>query len=152
MNSIIQDWAAELGLRHQGVLVSAIRGCDGLPREDASKWLVRFYRACLLKAHVGDPAKAASYMEWPESPAEAYEKRVIFFEGGLDHYPTHWLTHFIFAAEIMGYYHPTEWIRIFWNNTYNKLVHKLHFHPETKEELDFRLNKDEKAFKKAQED
>ncbi len=32
--SIVQPWAAKLGLRHQGVLVSAVRGCDSISRED----------------------------------------------------------------------------------------------------------------------
>lgn len=150
--SIIQDWAAGLGLRHQGVLVSAVRGCDGLPREDPSKWLVRFYRSCLLHAHVGDPAKAASYMVWPDSVDEACKRRGLFLAHGFDHYPMHWLTHFMFAAEITGYYYQEpDWIRLFWYDTYHQIVRRLHLNPESKDELDCRLNRDEKAFRKAQE-
>jgi hypothetical protein len=33
---ILQEWVARLGLRHQGVLVTAIRGCATMPKEDAS--------------------------------------------------------------------------------------------------------------------
>jgi len=157
MNSIIQDWAAELGLRHQGVLVSAVRGCDGLPRETVGKDVVRFYRSCLLKAHVGHPADASSYMAWPSSETQMWDWGDDFFDGGMDHYPMHWLTHFMFAAEICGYYYPKKSphsdyldIQEFWRRFYRELVRRLHLNPETKEQLDKRLNRDEDAFSQAQ--
>ena len=157
MNSIIQDWAAELGLRHQGVLVSAIRGCDGLPRETTGKEVVRFYRSCVLKAHCGHPRDAVSYMIWPKSSGEMLGYGSAFFDGGMDHYPMHWLTHFMFAAEILGFYYPHPSphsldyeIRDFWSVFYHTLVHKLHLNPETKDQLDKRLGLAEKEFGKRQ--
>ena len=63
MPSILLPWVTELGLRHQGVLLSAIRGCDTAPRNDASKNLVRCLRAELLLPHCGDPRKSASFIE-----------------------------------------------------------------------------------------
>ena len=157
MNSIIQDWAAELGLRHQGVLVSAVRGCDGLPRETVGKEVVRFYRACFLNAHCGHPADAASYMVWPTSKTEMWQWGDAFFDGGMDHYPMHWLTHFMFAAQICGYYYPEESphsdylnVKEFWERFYRELVRRLHLNPETKEQLDLRLNRSEDDFGKSQ--
>jgi len=152
---ILQSWVSGLGLRHQGVLVSAIRGCDGQLRESPEKYLVRFYRGCILLPHCGDIRKAVSYMLWPEDPDELFEGTEDFFAGGLDHYPMHWLTHFLFAAEILGYYYPpndTSWVRGFWNGVYNRLVKKLHLYPETKEQLDRRLNADEETFRKQQQE
>ncbi len=145
-NSIIQEWVCELGLRHQGVLMSAVRGCDGALREDDSKWLVRFYRACILNSHCGDPRGAASYMLWPTEWDEAYVKFDQFKKGGFDHYPMHWLTHFMFAAEIVGYYHPEHQVRNFWNWVYRRMVDKLHLNHETKSQLDERLDADEATF------
>lgn len=39
MPSIIQPWVENIGLRHQGVLVSAMRGCDTAPRHGAALWM-----------------------------------------------------------------------------------------------------------------
>lgn len=148
MSSIIQDWAADLGLRHQGVLVAAIRGCDSAPREDASKWLVRFYRGCLLRAHCGDVKKARSFMIWTEDEGEFWGHVGEFFKS-IDHYPQHWLFHFMQAAHIMGRKMPGDqgdW----WLAFYHRFVCKLHLNPESEEQMDRRLGADEKTFAAAQ--
>lgn len=148
MNSIIQDWAAKLGLRHQGVLVSAIRGCDSAVREDHSKYLVRTYRGVLLKAHVGDINKAASFMV----PFRAITWRVCAdsFFSSIDHYPNHWILHWMHACEIVGYKHPDHEIRQEFLFMYKRLVKKFHLNPETEADLDARLNADEDTFKTLQ--
>lgn len=153
MTSIIKDWASDLGLRHQGVLVSAVRGCDSVPREDPLKDLTRFYRACLLRAHVGDPRKASSYMVWFDSDEDFWESanRVIKSH---DHYPIHYLLHFLHAVEIMGYKMPVDpkgsvgdlCAPMWWRSFYFKMCHKLHFNPEAESQLDARLNADEATF------
>lgn len=146
--SIVQDWAAKLGLRHQGVLVSAIRGCDSSMREDHSKYLVRMYRGVLLRAHVGDVKKAASFMipfdddGWRNVSAD--------FLRSIDHYPNHWILHFMHACEIVGYKHPETFIAQEFNTLYRALVKKFHLLPESEIELDRRLNADEETFKSEQ--
>lgn len=144
MTSIVQDWAAELGLRHQGVLVSAVRGCDSIPKEDPMKDLVRYYRACLLRAHVGDPRKASSYMIWVEG-FEQFKSIALPVLKSFDHYPTHFMLHFLHASEIIGYKGPypmAEWWRWF----YKDMVRRMHLNVETEEELDRRLNANEAEF------
>lgn len=146
--SIIQQWAAHLGLRHQGVLVSAIRGCDSVPREDPSKYLVRVFRGVLLRPHCKDLAKAASFMvpfdamQWDHSEAD--------FLRSIDHYPNHWLLHWIHACQVVGYKHPDYDIRLHFSDLYQKVIRKFHLNPETEEQLDRRLNADEKTFAKEQ--
>jgi hypothetical protein len=149
MNSIVQDWAASLGLRHQGVLVSAIRGCDSALREDPSKYLVRAYRGVLLKPHCKDITKAASFMvplseDWYDAAAE-------FFKS-IDHYPNHWLLHWMHACEIVAYKHPNFATRRAFDYVYGKLVRKFHLLPESEADLDARLNADEETFKAQQVD
>lgn len=148
--SIIQDWAAKLGLRHQGVLVSAIRGCDSAEREDASKYLVRTYRGILLKSHCGDISKAASFMI-PYNPKmwHAYQMQ---FLASIDHYPNHWILHWLHACEIVGYKHDQGQIRVAFYQLYAKLVRKFHLNPETESQLDHRLNADEQSFATNQKD
>jgi hypothetical protein len=148
MKSIIQDWAAELGLRHQGVLVSAIRGCDSAEREDHSKYLVRVYRGVLLNPHCKDIKKAASFMIPFDD--ENWDHAMADFLRSIDHYPNHWLLHFMHACEVVGYKHPDPTIAHAFRSLYLKLVRKFHLHHETEPELDARLNADEDSFKRAQ--
>ena len=149
MKSIIQDWAAKLGLRHQGVLVSAIRGCDTAPKDDPSKAMSRVLRSVVLNAHVGDPRKSKSFIEWIEED-EDFHHRARAFIHSMDQYPLHYVMHLLFAAEIVGYYHPDEKHRSRWFLFYRKAVHKLHLQIESKEELDARLNANEDDFGQAQ--
>ena len=44
MAGIMQEWTQIIGMRHQGVLVSAMRGCDLAPRHDPSKFAQRLLR------------------------------------------------------------------------------------------------------------
>lgn len=143
--TIIQPWAATLGLRHQGVLVSAIRGCDTEMKEGPGKWLTRFYRASVLRAHVGDPAKAASFMSWTESRAEfeAKAKRVL---DSFDQMPNHWVMHMLQAAQVCGYYYPDPEKRSWWLWFYLKWVRKMHLYPESEEQMNERLNATEDEF------
>jgi len=146
--SIIHNWAAKLGLRHQGVLVSAIRGCDSVEREDPSKWLVRCFRGVLLRAHCGDVKEAGSFMV--PFDQEIWDHTVADFLRSIDHYPNHWLLHFMHACEIVGYKHPNVGISTAFLRLYLRLVKKFHLVPESELQLDARLNADEKTFVKEQ--
>lgn len=55
-----QAWVHELSIMQQSVLLSAIRGCDGLPKRHKAKNLVKWYRRCVLVSAfdgrvLGDP-------------------------------------------------------------------------------------------------
>jgi hypothetical protein len=142
MTSIIKPWVAELGLRHQGVLVSAIRGPDGIPREDPIKTLVRIYRGHVLRAFCGDVKKATSYMvPFNEEVFESASRQVL---KNLDHYNLHFFLHFTHAIEIMGYYSKYE--RDSWLWLYENICRKMHINSETKEQLDLRLGASEEVF------
>lgn len=144
MKLILKDWVTVIGLRHQGVLLSAIRGCDSVLREDSSKYLVRVYRGILLNAHCGDAAKASSFIT-PYDSADWSDYVDEFFRS-IDHYPNHWLLHWMHACEIVGYKHPDDNIRMEFNSLYIRLVKKFHLNPETESQLDCRLNADEDKF------
>lgn len=148
MTSIVQEWVTHLGLRHQGILMAGVRGCDVLPKEHPCKLLTRFYRSCVLNAHCGDPAKAKSFMVWLESP-ENYDlgKRVL---SDFDNFPYHFVVHMLHSAEVLGYYHPDVEVATFWGWYYQSLVHKMHLNFESKEQLDARLSPDEETFGRMQ--
>ncbi len=142
--SVLKDWVIQLPLRHQGVLVTVIRGCDTAPKNDPSKLLSRCIREVVLNAFVGDPSKATTFIE--KVSIDVLFERMQNFRKNLDHYPHHYVMHLIHAVEIIGYHYPDDDIRMVWNCFYGDLCRGLHVNPETKTELDQRLTLDEQAF------
>lgn len=158
MPSILLPWVEALGLRHQGVLLAAIRGCDTAPRNDASKNLVRCFRAEILLPHCGDPKKSASFIEGVDE--QTLVDRMQSFIKDHDHYPNHYVGHLILASEIIGYKGPEfavsdshdrrRYVQRNWLEFYQRMCKCLHVTPETEAELDARLNADETEFGKQQ--
>jgi hypothetical protein len=142
--SVLQDWTSSLGIRHQGVLLGAFRGCDTAPKQDPSKALVRCFRSITLNCFCGDPAKAKTYIE--QCSKEETQSRFDLFVKSLDHYPLHYLMHFIHAMEVVGYKHPDLDVRELWASFYRKMCRALHVNPETEQQMDLRLNADEESF------
>lgn len=141
MPSIVQDWVADLGLRHQGGLMTAVRGCDSVPKEDASKSLVRSYRSYILTAFGRNPL---SFIEF--TPLSKLRERMQSVANNFDHYPIHFVLHLVQAAEIVGYHHPETLVRQLWLHFYTLMCHKMHLQPESKEALDTRLYACETVF------
>lgn len=143
-NSVLKVWVMRLGRRHQGVLLTAVRGCDTAPKEDSSKAFTRCLRGVILNAHCGDAKKAQTFMEElnPSDEAERFNK----FRKNLDHYPHHFVAHMTHAIEVIGYKHPDLQTRDRWHSYYRMLCKGLHVNPETEAELDLRLNADEDTF------
>lgn len=48
MPSVLQDWVQELPYMQQSVLISSIRGPDGLHKEHIAKYILRWVRRCVL--------------------------------------------------------------------------------------------------------
>jgi hypothetical protein len=70
-----------------------------------------------------------------------------------DHYPNHYIMHFIHATEIIGYLGPNE-APVFsdrWADFYLRACHALHLNPESRTQLNERLDQEEAAFYAAQE-
>mgnify|MGYP001598667992 CR=1 FL=1 len=145
---ILKAWVAKLGLRHQGLLLTAVRGCDTATKHDPSKALVRCYRATVLNAHCGDPRKTATFIEVVDH-AELL-KRMEAFRTNCDHYPNHYIMHFVHAVAVVGYKAPREEQSDLWLPFYRLMCSSMHFNPETEEQMDRRLDAPEIDF--AQQD
>jgi len=152
MPSILQPWVEKLGLRHQGVLVSAMRGCDTAPRHDPSKIAQRLLRGAVLIPHCGRFANPKTYITI-EPDEHKWWNMISPFLRSWDHYPNHYVMHFIHATEIIAYcgptYDPTFSTR--WNEFYWRACHTLHLNVEAYGQMNERLNRDEETFYKAQE-
>lgn len=135
----------------QTVLLTAIRGPDGLPKYGCVKMLLRWYRRCVLLSAMDGcvlenpwcnnggsftgPSIADNGTEWePEM-----DKLVDEYLRTLDAIPHHFQMHFMHAAEIIGYKHPRERVRAWWNALYQRLVNDMHVHCESEKEMDSRL-------------
>ncbi len=130
---VVQSWLSSLSWKMQTVLLSALRGCDGKHKEDASKPFTRKYRSVILH-NAGGVQTESKFMADFVSEAD-----LIRFCSNLDHYPMHWLVHFTHAVEIVGYYHPDREIKEFWFGVYKNIVDALHFNVESRAQLNWRL-------------
>lgn len=141
MTSVLKPWVEQLGLRYQGVLMSCVRGCDSVEKNDASKNLARCLRSIVLNSFNENPS---SFIE-NVNDIELQERMVAVLKNH-DHYPIHYILHIIHSAEIIGYKHPNENIRNQWYWFYREFVHKFHMSPETERQLSYRLEADESSF------
>lgn len=149
--SVLQDWTLELPFMQQTVLLTAIRGPDGLPKYGCVKMLLRWYRRCVLLSAmdgvvISDPIDlrggsftGPSIKNTGEQWEEGLNQVVDEYLRTLDAIPHHFQLHLMHAVEIIGYKHPKKRIRQWWFNVYLRLVHDMHLHPETLEEMNERL-------------
>ncbi len=146
----------------QSVLLGAIRGPDGIEKYSAAKYMLRWFRRCVLisafdncilttphdirggsftgPSYTGVCSPVVNKHDSMESVIDDYFREY-------DIYPAHFTKHFMMAVEIVGYKHPAEYIRDWWYKLYLRLVKDLHLNPETEEQMDFRLgdNRDQWA-------
>lgn len=153
--SVLQDWVQERPIMQQTVLLTAIRGPDGIAKYSSVKLLLRWYRRCVLLSAFDRRVLATPFEEGGgsftgqslEAPDDAlggwqHGMRLIVDEylRAQDALPFHFQMHLMHAAEIVGYHHPASAVRMFWNETYRRLVNSMHCNPETQPELDERLS------------
>lgn len=159
---VTQDWVHGLSLMQQSVLLTAIRGPDGMPKYHASKYLLRWYRRCvLLSSFLGEvvsnpyESDGGSFLgpsidmdqesftkDGEDGPLDWRPKMddlVTVYIKDLDSVPHHFHMHLMHAAEIVGYKHPKPVVRRWWLRVYERFVRDMHLWPESEQELDRRL-------------
>lgn len=144
MNSVLQNWVMELPLRHQGTLLTAVRGCDNEPKSwtrqgvaySQGRRLTAFIRYCFMN---------------PADPREVDREEGAFFQSNppdpfkpseFGHLPQHWYSHAMHALEIIGQRHPDSRIGGQAFRLYLLMVHNLHLNPETTSQMEARLTED----------
>lgn len=137
MSSSVRKWVTEIPWMQQGVLFSALRGCDGLPHNDVSKIIIRGYRNTILK-----PAHFSGSFLGMIPSEEELEAAMKEFSNNFDKYPMHFVTHLAHASEIVGYQHPDKETQKIWENFYTNIVRRMHLYPESKNQMMERLKDD----------
>ena len=138
----------------QSVLLTAVRGPDNTEKYHTVKFLLRWYRRCILHSafagkvitnpweedggsFTGTSYKytGRGYHDW-----EVEMNKILHdYVKTLDVLPYHFQVHFMHCAEILGYKHPDERIAAWWYDVYQRLVEDMHLWPETKEQMESRL-------------
>lgn len=152
MPIVTQEWTHNLTCMQQTVLLTAIRGPDGVAKYHQSKFLIRWLRRCVLLGALDHNVFKTPYEEgggsftgpsYRKLRMHDWEKEMVQVVDGylqsLDLLPHHFQLHFMHAAEIIGYKHPDDKIRQWWNWLYRELANDMHLAPETEAQLDFRL-------------
>jgi hypothetical protein len=154
MTNVTQTWTQQLPMMQQTVLLTALRGPDGMPKYGGgAKMLLRWYRRCVLLSALDGRVLLNPYeqnggsftgpsIDEPDDLdcwSDRMQVHVNDYMRQLDALPHHYQMHFMHAVEILGYKHPGSEIRLFWNRLYIRLVHDMHAWPETEEQLDDRL-------------
>jgi hypothetical protein len=138
--SILYDWVQQIGLRHQGVILAAQRGCDGVGKQDVTKPIMRAIRAVTLVPYdARELFEPKGYMYYDHN---SFDEAVAVVSKSMDEYPLHFILHMIHGLEVIGYKHPDFHVRRHFNNAYCKLVRKFHMVPESEADLDARLTED----------
>ena len=134
--SILQSWVTGLTLRMQGVLVTGLRGCDGYPKEDWTKTVLRAIRnKVLVPADARELAYKGGFMSYQTGELAALKL-------DLDQYPVHFVTHIMHACEVIGYKHPDVDVRVEFFNFYLRLAQKMHLNIESELQFDARMMED----------
>ncbi len=151
---VLQYWVGELTFMQQSVLITAIRGPDGLDKNHISKVLLRWYRRCILIRAFEKDVADSPYKEGGGSftgPSFTNMDDVVtLYIKRLDEVPHHFQLHFLHGAEVLGYKHPNDGIRHWWLNVYKQLVKDMHLNIETKEEMERRLGDNEQSWRDAE--
>lgn len=171
--SVMQEWTKGISLMQQSVLLTAVRGPDGLPKEHVAKKLLRWLRRTFLllaftreilprpySSGGGSFTGPSMDTEEPLEPddevvqkafdREAWKTMAAYateYIGCMDEMPMHFHFHLIHAAQIIGYKHPDEWTRAWWKEFYLRLVNAHHLFPESEELMDLRLGDSEAAWR-----
>jgi hypothetical protein len=156
---VTQAWCHDITFMQQTVLLTAVRGPDGIAKYHPCKYLLRWFRRCTLVSSLDGCVLTTPYHEGGGSfMGPSFDDRLVGnFDGNwepyldaqvgeylraLDELPHHFQLHFMHAAEIVGYKHPNLEIRAWWLKTYLRLVHDMHLWPETEKQMDSRLGDD----------
>lgn len=132
----------ELPLRHQGVLVTAMRGCDGAGKEVSVKHLLRELRGLVL---VPFDVRELDYKKGfitAFDPGHTKPYFDTFIRDEMEALPMHFVTHLMHAIQVVAYHCPFNAVREVYHIRYHKMASRFHLRPEHKAGMDERLTED----------
>src|ERR1700722_5271953 len=166
--SVMQDWTFSLSFMQQSVLITAIRGPDGIHKNHVSKKLIRWLRRCVLISAFDGEVRGTPWEPGGGSftgPSLPYVENCVtsirwqllmseildLYMLTLDEIPHHFQLHFLHATEILGYRHPERDIMNWWRTVYARLCNDMHLNVETEEQMEHRLGDNERNWRGKEE-
>lgn len=142
---ILPDWMDDLTLQQQAVIVLALRGPDGFAKTHASKPVLHYYRAAVLKAaHIGRHLRKGKHVPSLMSRIcdgeQAWKDALHLFKSVEDELPLHYYTHLMHGAQVLSWAHEDASVRVRWREFYLQCCDYLHVPPETFEQMNVRLS------------
>lgn len=125
---VLQAWVAALPWKQQSVLLSSLRGPD-TARPGSIKTVNRWLRGIMQN----NADSSTDYMTEVPLPERNELQR------DLEYCTMHYYSHLMHAIQIVGYKHPDQEIAKKANTYYELLVDFLHLNPETREQMNKRL-------------
>lgn len=119
--TVLQSWVTDLSLKNQTLLLSAIRGPDGVGKSNKVKEVLKYYRFCVLKQ-----ADTLSGFMKSRPPTK---KQLNRFVKDVEELPLHYVMHTYRAFAIAGLRSK------FWETLYQRLAKRLHLNPQTREQI-----------------
>lgn len=154
MPSVLQEWVMKLPYMQQSVLLTAVRGPDGITKEHPAKEVLRWYRRCVLlgafegRAFLSPSEPGGGSFTGPATrPLDQIANS--YFEC-VDELPHHFQMHLMHAAQIIGYKHPSPDVSLWWRRFYLYYVDSLHLRSESKEDMDRRLGDSESQWRESE--
>ena len=117
---VMLPWTMSLSIMMQTVLISAIRGPDGVRKDHPVKRLMRFYRRSVLRLAFGGGQVNSPYtpgggsFTGPIEPVFTMEQIGNGYIDYMDELPHHFTMHMIQAARIVGNFHDDVHVGVFW--------------------------------------
>lgn len=165
---VTQEWVHDLSFMMQSVLLTAIRGPDGVRKDHVAKLVCRWLRRCVLLSafdrttlFLPEDPRGGSFTGpsvrrqgpswqlvgdqggWFNSRDEAMDEIVSRFIRATDELPHHFTMHIKNAAQVIGFKHPMPEISQFWLSFYLRLCDDMHDNPERLDQFEKRLGDDE---------
>lgn len=153
--SVLLPWTEDISFMQQSVLISAVRGPDGIRKDHPVKVLCRWLRRSILKSAFDGAELADPYQSGGGSftgPCQTDEvvdltHAAVLYLRHIDELPHHFQLHLMHAAEILGYKHPRGTTREWWHHFYLMVVNDAHLYPESEEQMDLRLGDTEAGWR-----
>lgn len=142
--SLFPEWVEALPLQQQAVLALAMRGPDGFDKHHASKPVLWFMRACVMRAaHTGKMMEHGehipTFMSMRCTDPQEWTQTLAAFRSVEDELPLHYYSHLMHSAEVLAYRHPDPLVRKRWDEFYLCCCDYLHVQPETPAQMNKRL-------------
>ncbi len=138
LESALHDWVLELPFQMQALLMTCMRGPDGLPKHAAPKCIIRYLRGLICKPAGDWHGENNNDFMWGDY--NWFTTHATQFWSDHDEYPHHFIMHLVHCSEVIGYMHPMEDMRVAWLTFYLNACESFHMRPETKRDMEKRLN------------